>query len=292
MGGYPIGYDIYEGDIYEGHTIIPFLEKITTRFNLNTPVVVADAGLLSNDNIQALKQKGYEYILGARLKNESEKMKRAILQISFEDGQISEIKKDTLHRLIISYSKARAVKDEHNRKRGLQRLEKQIKSDKLTKSNINNRGYNKYLKMQGEVNITIDYDKFEQDKVWDGLKGYHTNTQLSKTQVVENYKNLWHIERAFRMSKTDLKIRPIYHRLRHRIEAHICIAFAAYCIYKELERIIKKEKSTLSLKRASEITHNMYAVSFTLPESKQTKTQLLEMDKEQAELYRLIQKKS
>jgi transposase len=120
------------------------------------------------------------------------------------------------------------------------------------------------------------------------LKGYITNTKLSDKQVVENYKNLWHIERAFRMSKTDLRIRPIYHRLKHRIEAHICIAFTAYCIYKELERVLTKEKSGLSLKKAAELTHNMYQISYILPESKHTKSQLLKMDDQQAELYQII----
>ena len=105
--------------------------------------------------------------------------------------------------------------------------------------------------MQGDVTIEIDYEKFNQDKVWDGLKGYATNTKLRDKQVIENYKNLWLIEKAFLMSKTDLRIRPIYHRLRHRIEAHICISFTAYCIYKELERLLLKEKSSLSLKKAA-----------------------------------------
>ena len=128
------------------------------------------------------------------------------------------------------------------------------------------------------------------DQVWDGLKGYVTNTKLTDNEVMENYKNLWHIEKAFRMSKTDLRIRPIYHRLRNRIEAHICISFTAYCIYKELERVLYEEKSTLSLKKAAEITHNMYQITYTLPESKHTKSSLLNMDNEQAELYQIINK--
>jgi hypothetical protein len=92
------------------------------------------------------------------------------------------------------------------------------------------------------------------------------------------------------MSKTDLRIRPIYHRLRRRIEAHICIAFTAYSIYKELERILYKEKSNLSLKKAAELRHNMYQITCTLPESKHTKSRLLKMDDEQAELYQIIEK--
>ena len=288
LGGYAIGYDIYEGNIYEGHTLIPFLEKMSLKFNLNKPIVVADAGLLSNDNIKSLEANHYEYILGARLKNESEKVKAAILQTQLIDGATKSHKKLANTRLIVNYSAARAKKDAYNRKRGLNRLEKQLKSGRLTKSSINNKGYNKYLKLKGDVAIEVDYEKYNYDQVWDGLKGYVTNTKLSDNEVIENYKNLWHIEKAFRMSKTDLRIRPVYHRLKHRIEAHICISFTAYCIYKELERVLYEEKSSLSLKKAAEITHNMYQVTYTLPESKHTKTKLLNMDDEQAELYQII----
>jgi transposase len=287
LGGYAIGYDIFEGDIYEGHTLIPFIEKISLKFNLNKPVVVADAGLLSNENIKALEANNYEYILGARLKNETEKIKSEILKNQFLEGATVCLKKNGDTRLIVNYSAARAAKDAYNRKRGLNRIEKQVKSGKLTKSSINNKGYNKYLRLSGDVVIEIDYDKYNHDQVWDGLKGYVTNTKLTDKEVMENYKNLWHIEKAFRMSKTDLRIRPIYHRLRNRIEAHICISFTAYCIYKELERVLYEEKSSLSLKKAAEVTHNMYQITYTLPESKQIKSRLLNMDGEQAELYRI-----
>ena len=290
LGGYAIGYDIFEGNIYEGHTLIPFIEKISKKFSLDKPIVVADAGLLSNDNIKALKDLDYQYIIGARIKNESEKIKKQILNNQLGDGQIMTIKKPDNTRLIVAYATNRAAKDEHNRKRGLQRLEKQLRAGKLTKSSINNKGYNKYLKLKGDVSIEIDYEKFNNDKSWDGLKGYITNANLNDKQVIENYKNLWYIEKAFRMSKTDLRIRPIYHRLRHRIEAHICISFTAYCIYKELERVLYKEQSTLSLKKSAELTHNMYQITYTLPESKHTKTKLLKMDDKQVELYQIISK--
>lgn len=290
LGGYAIGYDIYEGNTYEGHTLIPFLEKISKKFNLNKPVVVADAGLLSNDNIKALEEKQYEYIIGARLKNESDTIKDQILRNNFIDGSTISIKRSTTTRLVVNYSNVRALKDAYNRQRGLHRLEKQIKKGRLTKSNINNKGYNKYLKMIGDVTIEIDYEKYTNDNEWDGLKGYVTNTRLTNNEVLENYKNLWHIEKAFRMSKTDLRIRPIYHRLRNRIEAHICISFTAYCIYKELERVLYAEKSSLSLKKAAEVTHNMYQITYTLPDSKVTKSRLLKMDEGQTELYQIINK--
>lgn len=287
-GGYAIGYDIYQGNIFEGHTLIPFLEKISAKFKLDKPIVVADAGLLSTENIKALEVKEYEYILGARIKNEPDKIRKQIFDNEFSNGQTICINKSATTRLIVSFSEKRAAKDQHNRNRGLQRLEKQINAGKLTKSNINNRGYNKYLKMEGEISIQIDYEKFNTDAIWDGLKGYITNTKLTNDQVIDNYKSLWNIERAFRMSKTDLRIRPIYHRLKSRIEAHICISFTAYCIYKELERLLKQAKSNLSVKRSVELTHNMYQITYTLPESKHTKSNLLKMDDEQAELFQII----
>ena len=290
LGGYAIGYDIFEGNTYEGHTLIPFLENISKKFNLDKPVVIADSGLLSNSNISALEEKGYEYILGARIKNESEKIKQKILSQQYADGQTSSIKVSEGKRLIIHYSDKRAVKDTYNRQRGLKRLEKRIKSGRLTKSNINTRGYNKYLKLNGDISIKIDYDKFKQDQQWDGLKGYISNTKLSDKQIVENYQNLWHIERAFRMSKTDLRIRPIYHHLKDRIEAHICVCFAAYSIYKELERVLYQENSTLSIKKASELTHNMYQITYQLPDSKKMKQKLLGMDEQQMELYEIVRR--
>jgi transposase len=298
LGGYAIGYDIFKGNTYEGHTLIPFLEAIRAKFNLGKPVVIADAGLLTNKNIATLQEAGYEYIIGARLKNMSEAIKEQIIKMEYGDGTVHVIDQDennastplSNQRLIVHYSTKRAKKDYHNRRKGLFRLEKRVKSGKLTKSNINNRGYNKYLQLDGKIDITIDYQKFEQDAIWDGLKGYITNKKLSNDSILENYRNLFHIERAFRMSKTDLRIRPIYHRLPHRIEAHICIAFTAYTVYKELERVLNKEKASMSLKAASEITHNMYQITYQLPDSKHIKSALLKMDEQQMELYRIIQK--
>ncbi|MCA6427161.1 MAG: transposase, partial [Cytophagales bacterium] len=105
--------------------------------------------------------------------------KQKILSTSWEEGHVMNIKKDDGTKLVVAFSNNRAAKDQHNRQRGLQRLEKQIKAGRLTKSNINNKGYNKYLKMQSKITIEIDYEKFKADKLWDGLKGYVTNTQLS-----------------------------------------------------------------------------------------------------------------
>ena len=104
---------------------------------------------------------------------------------------------------------------------------KKVKSGRLTKQSINNRGYNKYLRLGGTVDVSIDMGKFEVDTAWDGIKGYVTKTRLTPEKVIDSYGNLWFIERAFRFNKFDLAVRPIYHRLRNRIEGHICICFTS-----------------------------------------------------------------
>ena len=265
--GYPIGYDIFEGGIYEGHTLIPILEKFEKRFQLDKPIVVADAGLLSNKNITGLKEKGYTFILGGRIKNEANHIKKEIEQIVFNDGHIEKIRKPDNITLYVNYSDNRAKKDKSNRERGLKRLEKSLNAGRLTKSNINNRGYNKYLIMEGELSIKIDYHKFENDCKWDGLKGYITNTKLDGKQVIDSYNNLWKIEKAFRISKTDLKIRPIYHRLRERIEAHICISFVSYILYKDLERILLNQ-TDISINKAIKAINKMYEIVVPIPGNK------------------------
>ncbi|MEK7287496.1 MAG: transposase [Elusimicrobiota bacterium] len=123
------------------------------------------------------------------------------------------------------------------------------------------------------------------DECWDGLKGYITNARLPAKKVAETYVRLWQIEKAFRISKTDLKVRPIHHYLRRRIEAHVCIAFAAYTIYKELERLLRQHRVLMSPARAAELTHTMYELEYTLPGSSEKKRQLLKMDDEQRLLY-------
>ncbi len=286
--GYPIGYDIFEGNTFEGHTLIPIIKQFEAKFHLRKPIVVADAGLLSKDNLTELTDGEYAYIVGARIKNESETTKQQILSFTLSDQENQIITKEDGNLLIVSYSDKRAEKDKHNREKGLKRLEKNIHVGKLTKQQINNRGYNKFLKLTGEVTVAIDYQKYKDEKKWDGLKGYITNTDLEAKTVIENYIQLWQIEKAFRISKTDLRIRPIYHRLKGRIEAHICIAFVAYTIYKELERLLHVSRLSLTPTRAAELTHTMYALEYEEPTSFSRKTILLKMDYEQQQLYDVV----
>ena len=284
--GYPIGYQIFEGNTSETKTLIPVLEVFQDKFNIEKPIIVADSALLSQKNIEALQGNGYEYILGARLKNEKEKIKEKVLALEVEERKPKELKSKN-GRLIVGFTTKRAHNDKKNREKGLKRLEKRVRSGKLTKEHINNRGYNKYLRLSGEINISIDYEKYESDNVWDGLKGYVTNTHLSRKEVIDNYSQLWQVEKAFRVSKTDLRIRPIYHRLKERIEAHICICFAAYAIYKELERLLNKNKIEMSAEKAIKQIKEIRQLRYTLPKSRQVITKILKPNEIQARLLEM-----
>ena len=286
--GYPLDYDVFEGDKYEGDTMIPIIEHFLDKHKPEQLIVVADAGLLSNKNIQALIDKQYQYILGARIKNETEAIKAQILATKLNDKESISLLKNDGSRLILSFKKSRALNDKQNREKGLERLEKKVLTGKLSKKNINNKGYNKYLKLEGETIISIDYKKYAEDSVWDGLKGYRTNTTLSKEDVIKQYHQLWAIEKTFRISKSDLEIRPIYHHLKRRIEAHICISFAACKIYKELERQQKIKHSKLSPEKVIDILKTIYKVSFETPFSNNVYQRLMIKNTEQKEIIDLF----
>src|SRR5690606_24002989 len=287
-GGYPLAYEIFKGNQFEGHTMLPVLERFRKRYQIAKMVIIADAGLLSKENISLLDEGGYEYILGARIKTMNASVQEQIHGLKLQNGQSVAIKLQEGRHLIVSHSQSRATKDAHNRARGIVKIEKQIKSGKLTKSHINNRGYNKFVQMEGELKIKIDVQKVEQDKKWDGLKGYITNTTLPKEEVMENYKELWQIEKAFRIAKTDLEIRPIYHRVERRIEAHICIAFVAYKLYKELDRQLKLKNSPLSPEKAIEIAKTIYSVKVVHPITKQAISKKIILTEDQKNLAKMF----
>ena len=279
--GYPLAYNIYKGNTYEGDTLIPIIHSFEKRFGIEKLMVIADSGLLSKKNLRTLEEEEYEFIIGARIKNESKTIKDKILEQDYSDGKYVVIEKSPSYRLIVQYSSKRAKKDKKNREKGMKRLEKLLKAGKLTKAHINNRGYNKYLQLNGEISITIDYKKYDNDKRWDGLKGYITNANLPIDEVIKNYKELWKIERAFRISKTDLRVRPIYHRLQKRIETHICISFAAYKIYRELERKLKLANREITVEKAIELMKTIYGIELKNPINQERRQMLFTTNHDQ-----------
>ena len=281
LGGYPLAYCIHEGNKYEGHTMLPTINEFVNKYGPENFVVVADSGLMNSANIAELEARGYKYIIGAKIKNESQEVKDWILEQPKRDCQMVEYDKGGGRRLLIGYTDDRAKKDAYNREKGIRRLEKAYKHGALTKGNINKRGYNKFLSMDGEVKVTINYDRVADDSRWDGLKGYLTNTDIPIQEVYAAYHNLWHVERAFRIAKSKIEIRPMFHFTRKRIEAHICICFVALKVYKELERRLKVSDIKMSVDKVLALAKTITTIQIKLPLNKDIYTQTMLMDRHQ-----------
>jgi len=158
--GYPLSYSVFNGSQYEGRTMLPMIEDFIQRFNLDDFIIVADSGLMSQSNIAMLESGNYKYIIGARIKNESNEIKKWVLSLAKQDGEFNETSKG-LASLIVGYSDNRAKKDKHNREKGVKRLEKAYRSGNITKENINKRGYNKFLEISDNVKVAINQDKIK-----------------------------------------------------------------------------------------------------------------------------------
>ena len=267
-GGYPLSYSLFNGSQYEGFTMIPMIDDFKQRFNLGEDfVVVADSGLMNKNNVTLLQEAGYKYILGARIKSENANVKQWILSLEKVDKACYNYERENGERLIVSYSEKRAKKDAYNRDRGIARLRKAYKSGRITKNQVNKRGYNKFLEISKDIEVIISEEKIAEDCKWDGLKGYITNTDLDAERVIAEYHGLWVVERAFRVSKGTLEMRPMFHFTERRIEAHVCICFIAYKVYKELERLIVINKIRMSVDKVLDTAKTITTIRVRMPEN-------------------------
>lgn len=273
--GYPLSYSIYNGAQYESYTMIPMIDDFKERFNLSDFVVVADSGFMIRRNISLLRDGGYSFVIGARIKSQGKVVADWIKSLPHEDGLFHEKLLDNGDRLVVTYSSKRAAKDAYNRDKGVERLKKAYASGKITKNNINKRGYSKFLYIEDDIKVGICEDKIREDAAWDGLKGYITNTTLPAAEVVAQYQGLWVVERAFRISKGTLETRPIFHFTEKRIEAHVCLCFVAYKVYKELERVIKELGLSMSVDGVIKIAKTITTIRLKLPLNGKTITRTM-----------------
>jgi transposase len=239
--GYPFDFDFFKGNTFEGHTFKTSVEKLIKKYQFKSLTVVADAGMLSQDNLSYLEAKKINYIVGARLKNTKDETVKKIIDHNYIIESIHEIKLDS-QRLIVEYSEDRAKKDAKNRERIIEKLKKKLETGKPVVHR------NKFLLDQNQEKITeLDEKKIEADKQFDGLKGYITNNsnQSSFKEIINQYHNLWKVEKAFRMSKGDLKERPIYHQETKRIKSHLILCFVSLLVMKEAEKILNQKKYTI-----------------------------------------------
>lgn len=211
------------------------------------------------------------YIVGARIKGMSKTLKEQIVDMRHYKALNDDTKVATFDyqgkQLLVSYSLKRAKKDKHDREKGIQRLKDKLKKNRSVKSQLSNQGYRKYLQLEPisqdqkddgknpcDLSIILDEQKIEEDSAWDGLKGIVTNnTNLSNEELIHQYSNLWQVEESFRITKHDLKIRPIYHWKPSRVKAHLAISFMAYTLVRHLEHRVRLQYIKLSPEKIRKI---------------------------------------
>lgn len=229
--GFPLGYEIFAGNTFEGKTMIPVLESFAKRYRIQTPTIVADAAMLSQANIAELKKRNLSYIVGARLANTSpsviEQMSSALNQ---QDG--ATMRMPTKHgNLIASFSQQRYRKNKGDMERQVERAKK------LVGRNEPGRRAKFVTKDNGDTYVLNEHLIKKTEKLL-GIRGYYTNIServLPNNEVIIRYHDLWRVENAFRMAKGDLAARPIFHRKEDAIKTHILICFAALIIGKYVE---------------------------------------------------------
>lgn len=228
--GFPIAYEVFAGNTFEGHTIIPVVKNLISKNNVKAFTVVADAAMISTENIQALKESGINYVVGARLGNLSNELVAAIdKKISRQDGTSTRIKTDNGY-LVCSYSSVRHRKDKYE-------LEKQIEKAKFIIDHPSKNKKLKFTKSTGQK-IELNQKLINKTEKLLGIKGYYTNLEQSVADnktIIERYHELYKIEQAFRISKSDLQTRPIFHFKEEPIKLHLLICFIALVVSKHME---------------------------------------------------------
>jgi len=228
--GYPIATELFPGNTFEGNTILPVLQKLKQVHAIESLTVVADAAMLSLDNLRLLRGAGLTYIVGARLGNlPVEQLREISTQLNqTEEHYLSVV--TPYGKLICDYSRQRAHKDRSDRNKQIQRAQEQLAHPAKMKRR------SRYIREQKRAALELNQALIEADKLREGLKGYYTNLEhLPEKLIVSRYKDLWNVERSFRMAKTDLAARPIYHHKRESIETHLLVVFVALCLAKSIE---------------------------------------------------------
>ncbi len=215
------------------------------------------------------------YIVGARIKNMHKTIKTQILDMSNYKDIDDNTKVATFEyqgkKLVVTHSKKRAKKDKFEREKGIAKVKERLQKSSSVKSQLSNSGYKKYIELEKpnstdkegnkvtcDISLTLNQDKIDEDALWDGLKGIITNnTKLSNEELIHQYSNLWQVEESFRITKHDLKIRPIYHWKPQRVKAHLAISFMAYTLVRHLEHRVRLQYIKLSPEKIRKILLSM-----------------------------------
>jgi len=228
--GFPVGYEVFSGNTFEGHTLIPIIKSFMKKHKVEHFTVVADAAMISTDNVEALRAEKINYIVGARLGNVSADLLTSIdTKLSRTDGSIIRVKTDKGY-LICSFSQKRYNKDKYEMQKQIQRAKSLLNQPSKVKRI-------KYLK-SADSNMVLNEKLIEKTTRLLGVKGYYTDIEESvadNATIISRYHDLYKIEQAFRLSKHDLQARPIFHFKEEPIHLHILICFMALAISKHIE---------------------------------------------------------
>lgn len=228
--GFPLRYEIFSGNTFEGKTMMPVLKTFVGAHNVTRPIVVADAAMLSRANIKELTASGISYIVGARLANASPAVIGQVSEgLGLKDGATLRIATDHGD-LVASFVKARYRKHRGDMERQIERGKKLV-----AKGEPGRRA--KFVAKEGGRYV-LNEALIEKTKRLLGIGGYYTNVPedvLSNQKVISYYHDLWNVEQAFRMAKSDLAFRPIFHHKEEAIKAHMLICFVALAIGKYVE---------------------------------------------------------
>ena len=267
--GFPLYFDVFRGRTFEGHTFCSVVENIQKLLGNPDLVVVADSAMLSQENIEHLIQKKISFIVGARIANlPSHLIEQITSQLSGQDGKTITVTYRS-QRLICQYLQRRAVKDKSDREKQIARAQEIINAptEKM-------RRY-RFVKTKGQM-ISLNVDLITRAEKLEGIKGYLTNTHLPESIIIGRYHDLWRIERAFRLTKSDLEARPVFHRLDETIEAHLVIVFAglAICTYIEIntgmsiQKVLKLAEKVLTHKVTNTKTGESAYIETTIEDPK------------------------
>jgi len=290
QAGRPIGFDVFPGNTYEGKTIDYFLSKMKKKFCINKVIIVADRGINSGLNLKSIKDCGYDYIVGSRIKTLNKSLKNEVLdrngykrlniEINDDNNSIFEYKiinnekkiKDENNKTIVindkiicTWSLKRAKKDKSDRLRLIEKAQEII----LKKKAINvKRGAKKYIDVTFSDNPTIDNKKISEDEKWDGFYGIQTSTELSVNEILKAYHSLWRIEESFRILKTTLETRPMFHWTEKRIKGHLVSSFISFLLERTLEIKIKENKIDCSPEKLRESLNELQLSELTIQNEK------------------------
>jgi transposase len=227
QNGFPLELHSFEGNKAETKTILPVIEAFQSQHGLNKITIVADAAMLSATNLEALTEAGYTYIVGSRLQKVPYDIAEYQKSGELSDQQVITMQQDG-YRLIYQYRAKRAALD-------LRNLEKQVTKAKKALSGQAPLNRTKFLSVKASSK-QLNQKLIDKARTLAGIKGYVTNLDIPDQEVIAYYHQLFQVEATFRMAKSDLRARPIYHQNRNAIEAHLTIVLAALAISKNIEQ--------------------------------------------------------